>query len=90
MSTLVMAELDPAIHVTCDSGIGVNEDVDHRVKPGDDDRRRMPLASVAPARRRLRPVPAPPFALKGERFCGVGRHPACFSSVFAGGPVGSR
>ena len=37
MSTLVMAELDPAIHVTCDSGIGVNEDVDHRVKPGDDD-----------------------------------------------------
>src|SRR6266851_5835121 len=38
--------------------------VDHRVKPGDDDPRRMPLASVSAA---------------------LGRHPACFSPVFAGG-----
>ena len=37
LSLIVMAGLDPAIHVPAADGIGVTEDVDHRDKPGDDD-----------------------------------------------------
>jgi hypothetical protein len=35
--TLVMAGLDPAIYGFGAYWIGAPEDVDHRVKPGDDD-----------------------------------------------------
>jgi hypothetical protein len=36
-SLVVMAGLDPAIHVLATAWIGVEKGVDHRVKPGDDD-----------------------------------------------------
>jgi hypothetical protein len=32
-----MAGLDPAIHATVTTDIGIAEGVDHRAKPGDDD-----------------------------------------------------
>ena len=34
-----MTQLDPVIHVLPASCIGVEEGVDHRVEPGDDDRK---------------------------------------------------
>jgi len=46
-SSVVMAGLDPAIYVSPTAWISANEGVDHRGKPGDDNRKWTMIASVA-------------------------------------------
>src|SRR6202040_84318 len=69
--SVVMAGLDPAIHGTR-PGLGRhNEGMDHRVKPGDDDLKRVEyhqvtnIAATAPA---IAPVDSHPMAQSGHQW----------------------